>query len=353
MISRLIKISIIAVFFSVILFSCGNDSPNSTSAKSLLFTSGGRTSEVLVIISDNLWKSAIGDSIKNSLAVVPEWLARAEPEYDLNQIPYNAFGSVYQKQRNILFVKLGDIPKPKISIRKDVYANLQTVVTIKAKDEKSLVFAFEKYKELIKTTYHNNEITRIRNAYKGMQVKKLNTKLDQKFGFHLIFPKGFYLAMDKADFAWLRRPTADIEEGVFIYTKPYSDTSEFSLQSIINYRNEMTKKYIPGPVDNSYMKASDFFPPIIKKTEFLGHYASQVRGLWDVEGYAMGGPFISYTFVDSVAQRLITIDGYIKAPKKEKRDLLLHIEAIMESFEYKSIEEKKQNTNDTDFVDNH
>ena len=343
MLKRLISVSIITVLFSVILSSCGNDSANSTSAKQLLFTSGGKTSGILVVISNNLWKSAIGDSIKNSLAVIPDWLARAQPEYDLSQIPYNAFGSVYQKQRNILFVKLGDISKPKISIKKNVYANLQTVVSIKAKDEKGLIIAFEKYKNRIKNTYHNNEVLRIKNAYRGMQVKKLTKKLDQKFGFHLILPKGFYMAMDKADFAWLRRPTADIEEGIFIYTKPYSDTSEFSMQSIINYRNEMTKKYIPGPVDNSYMKTSDFFPPMIKKTEFQGQYASQVRGLWDVEGYAMGGPFISYTFIDSVAQRLITIDGYIKAPKKEKRDLLLHIEAIMESFEYKSLEVKKQN----------
>ena len=349
MLNRLFKISIITLILSTILFSCGNDSANSTSAKSLLFTSGGKTSGVLVVISDNLWKSAMGDSIRNSLAVVPEWLARAEPEYDLSQIPYNAFGSVYQKQRNILFVKLGDIPKPKISIKKDVYANLQTVVTIKAKDEKSLIFAFEKYKELIKTTYHNNEVKRIKNAYKGLEVKKLTKKLDQKFGFHLILPKGFYMATDKADFAWLRRPTADIEEGIFIYTKPYSDTSEFSMQSIINYRNEITKRYIPGPVDNSYMKTSDFFPPIIMSAQFKGQYASQVRGLWDVEGYAMGGPFISYTFVDSVAQRLITIDGYIKAPKKEKRDLLLHIEAIMESFEYSG--DIGKNMDDTDVED--
>jgi hypothetical protein len=37
--------------------------------------------------------------------------------------------------------------------------------------------------------------------------------------------------------------------------------------------------------------------------------------------------------VDTAVGRLITIDGYIKAPKKDKRDLLLHLEAIMDSFE--------------------
>ncbi len=331
---RIITLSLISLFLIQILASCGNDSANSTSAKSLLFTSGGKTSGLLIVISDNLWDSEVGDSIRESLASVPEWLARAEPEYDISQIPYKAFGSVYQKQRNIMFVKIKDVPKVQIGIKRNVYANLQTVVSIKGKDKESILYAFLKYKTAIKRSYHNNEVNRIKNAYKGLEVKKLTTKLDKKFGFHLVFPKGFYMAEDKADFAWLRRPTADVEEGIFIYTKPYSDTSEFHMQNIIAYRNEMTKKHIPGPVDNSYMKTSDIFPPVIMKTDFRGHYASQLRSLWDVEGYAMGGPFISYTFVDSVAQRLITIDGYIKAPKKEKRNLLLHIEAIMESFEY-------------------
>lgn len=331
---RILLISVIFIIFGQLLTSCGNDSANSTSAKNLLYTSGGKTSGLLIVMSDNLWKSVVGDSIRESLASVPGWLARNEPEYDISQIPYNAFGSVYQKQRNILFVKIKDIPKTSISIKRNVYANLQTVVAIKGKDKESILAAFLKYKEVIKRTYHNNEIKRIKNAYKGLEVKKLTSKLDKKFGFHIILPKGFYMAEKKADFAWLRRPTTDIEEGIFIYTKPYTDTSEFNLQNILDYRNEITKKYISGPIDESYMKVSDIFPPLIKRVEFKGQYASQVRSLWDVHNYAMGGPFISYTFVDSVAQRLVTIDGYIKAPKKEKRDLLLHIEAIIDSFEY-------------------
>jgi hypothetical protein len=88
------------------------------------------------------------------------------------------------------------------------------------------------------------------------------------------------------------------------------------------------------------MKVSDIFPEVATHVSFKGHYATEYRSFWDVNSYPMGGPFISYTFVDSVASRLITIDGYIKAPKKEKRDLILHLEAIMDSFKYEAIEVK-------------
>jgi len=326
---------LIVLALTLSLWSC-NDSNKTKSASSIIYTSGGRTSEVLVVISNGLWKSPLGDSIRESLEQIPGWLARNEPEYIVKQIPAKAFGSIYQKQRNILFIKKAEVKNAKIRFRKDMYAKPQTVVTIKGNSTQQLMQAFSKYKEKIRHSFHRNEVTRIARAYKGLEVKTITKKLDQKFGFHMYFPKGFYVANDKADFIWLRRPTSDIEEGVFIYTRPYSDTSCFSMQAMIDARNQITKLYVPGPVDNSYMKVSNVFPPMQFTTTFKGVYASQLRSLWDVHGYAMGGPFVSYTFVDELAHRLITIDGYIKAPKKEKRDLLLHIEAIFDSFAYTS-----------------
>ncbi|MCK5846192.1 MAG: DUF4837 family protein [Bacteroidales bacterium] len=328
----------LVLIISLILVSC-TDSNKSKSAASVIYTSGGRTSEVLVVISKGLWKSALGDSIRESLEQVPGWLARNEPEYIVTQIPKNAFGSIYQKQRNILFITKAEVSNAKIQFKRNMYAKPQTVVTIKGNSTQQLINAFDVYKTKIKKSFHNNEVTRIAGAYKGLEVKTITDELDKKFGFHMIVPKGFYVANDKADFIWLRRPTADVEEGIFIYTRPYTDTSNFSMQSMIDFRNDITKRHVPGPVENSYMKVSNMFPPMYSITEFKGTYASQLRSLWDVQGYAMGGPFISYTFVDEAANRLITIDGYIKAPKKEKRDLLLHIEAIFHSFAYTTITE--------------
>jgi hypothetical protein len=61
-----------------------------------------------------------------------------------------------------------------------------------------------------------------------------------------------------------------------------------------------------------------------------------------VKGYAMGGPYMSYTFVDTIANRMVMIDGYIKAPRKAKRDLMLHIDAIFSTFEFINTAEDKK-----------
>ncbi len=331
----IIKKILFVFILGLSLVSCNeNNKKIKKDSDEFLYASSGRTSEILIVISEKLWKSPLGDSIKASLQSTPAWMARITPEYDITHIPYEAFGSVYQKERNILFIKKENIKKPKVALRTNVYAQPQALITIQAKTEAELIKAFDKYQNKIKTTFHQNEIKRIEAAYKGLEVKTLAEKLDKKFGFHLVFPKGFYLAADKADFAWLRRPTSEVEEGVLIYTRPYVDTTQFEEQHIIDYRNEITKKYIPGPVEGSYMKVSSIFPPVYKVTTFEGSYAVELRSWWDVKGYPMGGPFISYTFIDKAAGRLITIDGYIKAPKKGKRDLLLHIEALLNSFTY-------------------
>jgi hypothetical protein len=47
--------------------------------------------------------------------------------------------------------------------------------------------------------------------------------------------------------------------------------------------------------------------------------------------------------VDTIANRMVMIDGYIKAPRKEKRDLMLHIEAIFGSFEFVNSPATEQN----------
>ena len=325
---NIIFLSLIIVFFTT---SC---SDSNSSNQSILFTSGGRTSEILVVINNDLWNSAIGDSIKASFQITPPWSARIEPEYIISHIPIKAFGSTYQKQRNILFIKKVVDGKEKVEIRRNVYAKPQSLIVIKANDIESLTKSFVKYQNKIKSVFHKNELKRISNAYRGLEEKKLGAQLGQKFGFKVVLPKGFEMASNKADFAWLRRVTKDVEEGIIIYTIPYNDTASFNMQNIINLRNSLTKFYIPGPINDTYMKVSNIFPPYSTQTDFKGHYSMELRSLWDVKGYAMGGPFMSYTFVDSLASRLITIDGYIKAPKKEKRDLMLHVEAILNSFEY-------------------
>ena len=71
------------------------------SRKGILYTSGGKTSEILVVISDGLWQSSVGDSIKAAFQDVKPWFTQPEPSYDIMRINYAAFQDMFPKYRNI------------------------------------------------------------------------------------------------------------------------------------------------------------------------------------------------------------------------------------------------------------
>ena len=55
----------------------------------------------------------------------------------------------------------------------------------------------------------------------------------------------------------------------------------------------------------------------------------EMAGLWEVEGYFMGGPFVSYTTVNQVTKEVITIDCYVYSPQKEKRNMLRELQHMV------------------------
>ena len=55
----------------------------------------------------------------------------------------------------------------------------------------------------------------------------------------------------------------------------------------------------------------------------------EMAGLWEVEGYFMGGPFVSYTTVNQKTKEVITLDCYVYSPDKEKRNMLRELQHLV------------------------
>ena len=68
--------------------------------------------------------------------------------------------------------------------------------------------------------------------------------------------------------------------------------------------------------------------------EFLHNeaYCAEVRGLWKIyNGSLMGGPFVSLSRLDEIHQRIVTIEGFVFAPGKDKRNYIRQLEAAIYS----------------------
>jgi hypothetical protein len=114
-----------------------------------------------------------------------------------------------------------------------------------------------------------------------------------------------------------------------IYYYNYTDTNTFTLDFLVDKRNQIVKKYIPGPNPNSYMATEDLLPPVMKEFKQEGKYFAELRGLWKLENGSMGGPFVSISTVDELRNRVITVEGFVFAAGLEKREFLRQVESIL------------------------
>ena len=66
---------------------------------------------------------------------------------------------------------------------------------------------------------------------------------------------------------------------------------------------------------------------------FEGRQVLEARGLWRMTNDMMGGPFVSYSQVDSLHNRVIVAEGFVYAPDKKKRLLIRRLEAAIQTLE--------------------
>lgn len=335
---------LIISFLSLILFSCQEEKDKSKK-QGILHTSTGRTYELLVVAKNNVWDSSLGDTIKTYIGQTAPWLFSKEPYFDISRIEPKNFGDLYKMYRNILVIDIDSKYKTtKLNLSNNVFAKPQKIVKLLSPDKASAQIAFKTKFQSIIDNFQENEVIRVTNVYKGLNTKSISKTLQDNYGVYILAPKGFYIASQKEDFVWLRKQARDIEEGIMIYKRPYLNQNQFDIERILEYRNVITEREIPGPIDSSYMQVADIFPHYVKEVEFNSKYAVLIRSWWETTKYPMGGPFMSYSFVDENQENIITIDGYIYAPKKDKRDILIHIEAILKSFKFaeKEVVQKEQ-----------
>lgn len=313
--------------------SCDQQRDRSAKVRSI-----GNTSEILVVVeNEHQWENSIGKVIRENLGREQYGLNQPEPVFNLAHINKTSLSDLLRKHRNILIVEIDkNSPKAKIESTVDLWAKPQQIFKITAPSSSEFVTAFTNNAKLFDEKYSQTERDRILSVYRTSSNKDIAKKVKNEFGLKLTIPREFYAAKTEPGFMWIRKEVEKFSQGILIISQPYQDTAQFSKQSIVARTNQAMQQYIPGSVDGSYMVTDEEFvvPHAEVVSDFITNYSIETVGLWKVERDFMGGPFISYTFIDDRNNSIITILGYVYQPNKTKRDLLRQLEAIIYSTEF-------------------
>lgn len=314
------------LLFSVVISSC--DSIN----ERVLPRPSGKSGNIVVVIDSFYWNHKTGEAIMETFAKTQEGLPQREPLFDLIFLPHQHFAQIFKTNRNIILVEIKPNSKNKLAINSEVWSTTQLVVTITAPTDEIAAQTILKNGKVLVDYFNNKEIERLQTQNNQSSNPKISSVIKKKFNLNFNIDSYYRIATDTTDFIWLKKDKMagehPISQGVFIYSYPYTSDSTFNVLSLTDKRNAITKEYIKGTVDSTYMQSYAEYVPNEREININGLYAKELRGLWFIKGDFMGGPYVNYTFVDEKRNSVICIDGYVFAPKFDKREFLRELEAF-------------------------
>jgi hypothetical protein len=316
----------------LLLCACGEK-------RSYVATSTGKTNEIILIINDNAHSRAIADTIREFLTQNDLYLPQPEALYDILTIPQQDFNNQapIRNHHNLLMVNINDTIKERAYFSKDLWASPQLVLQFDANSDTSFYRMFRAHRRTVLEKLDQNELVRARGITDLGKNIGLSDEILNHFELYMSVPAGFQMVKKADDFLWFYqqrsdRKTEDMTASIMIWQRPYRAELQFSTDSLIRERNRVGRMYIAGPTDGSYMKTPTeyIYPQIKDLSDYAASgFAVEMRGLWDLEGDFMGGPFISYTFVHPKTQKLITIDAFLYRPNHDKRPILRQLQAVI------------------------
>ena len=295
----------------------------------------GAPNEILVVASDKVWNSSMGDTIKNYLSKPLFGLPQDESTFKVIHIQPSNFERHLGKHRNVIQIQVGSyIDSTQLLYQNGLKARGQEYFLLQAKDSSQLIKLFDNNKSLIENMILSSEENRLWEGFTRFPAKKV-VNLFKKYGIEIKIPEGFNLNKESKDFIWTSLETTKYSQGIIFFQDSLTDVAQFNTQIILDRVNEVLKEQIPGPIDSTWMALDMVLPYSATEKTINDNYTIQMRGLWYVENDFMAGPYILNAILDKPNKRIIYAMGYIYYPTEAKRNMVRRVEAIINSIKTK------------------
>lgn len=321
--------------------------------------SNGQHGEILVLMENSLWNGVVGEALISNLTRHAEGpYLRAEPMFSFYQKQPGELNHVNQLNRNILKFMVdhdSTYAETQVIKKRNYYAKNQLFIIIKDSDPNRLYdFAQNKMDNTI-DDFNAFELEQLVRIYNNKPNKNVNEQVKQKFGIGISVPSKSVLKSNKENFLFAKRDrsrnelsndannaaggTFWIQQGFLFWSTPYiPDSAQMTVENALKDRDSTLKHNVPGETKGTYMgtEYTEYYDPQGRVFEYQGHKAVEIRGLWIYEGDVFvggGGPFVQYSILNEAENKIITVCGYVYAPKYEKREYIRELDAVLNTID--------------------
>ena len=301
----------------------------------------GAMNTLTIVIDNELWKSSVGDAIRENYTAAAQGLTWDEALFSVTQIPQQIFSGSIRNTSSVLYVMQDSLNLA--HMKSNMYSKPQKVGVIKGRNKQELIDNINKTSAEFIKDFKTLEISKAQKRFE----KSLNKEkaLVDKFKISMKIPSIYRVGREEDNFVWISREIQKGNMNIIAYTMPengFHNDSTFA-RDIIRMRDSIGNLYIKGSDvagKNNHMITEKAFTPYVFPAEVSGKKAAEVRGIWEMSAYPMAGPFLTYIINDKENNRKLILEGFVFAPATKKRDYMFELEAILKSVQF-NVEEKK------------
>lgn len=291
--------------------------------QSLLPKSGGRPYEVLLVASDRRCAAVVDSVLTQDMPLLPQ----REPMFDVSLIDSTRFNQTTRLARCIVIVTVNPavFTSTRIRYEKNVWARPQLVVYVNTPSASQLSQYMAKAGHRLTSLLTRAEINTAISTLRAGSNRKAESSIRRMFGWDMRIPAEMKAGKTGRNFIWLSDNRPDRMRNICVYS--YSGTT-LDAHRALAARDSVMRLNIPGELDGMYMQTTPGSVTAGLATED-GRTMMISRGLWEMRNDAMGGPFVSYSVVDSANSRIIVAEAFVYAPGTNKRNLIRSAEAAL------------------------
>ena len=293
-----------------------------TNRKSMLPASGGSPFEVTVV-------GDVDSILYHALSFDIDGLPQPELMFDVREAnvrPAEALNGVLRYARSLVVVDINPnkYNKLRLECKHNAYAKPQVIVQVCApsiqclRDTTADGIALQGNAMLLAEQLKQHEMKAYTETLQRKHNKKMEAEVKRMFGFDMLIPAEMKSCKHGKDFLWISNDSPTAMQNICIYKHQFDK------------RDSVMQVNIKGETDSMYMTTvMDACSVTYKDNKQEGIRTQEWRGLWEMKGDAMGGPLVARTIWGYYPKSVVTVEGFVYAPGKKKRNLILQLEAIL------------------------
>lgn len=348
-------LAMVALF--LILPSCGDLSKRFESRVNAL----GVTNEIVVIADQSVWEGMAGDTVDYYFGSPYPIMPQPEPMFDLRHFTTEELNSedLRKELRTYLVVanlsdedsptnqwvkldlgeeklrKAQEDPRYFSTIGRDKWARGQLLIYVFAYGQQALsdkiVEGFPAMAKLVRT-HDASQIEAV--TYLDGQNGTMMSLIQEKFGVIIKVPGDYKNAIEDENFLWLRKDDPDVTSNLVFTRRQYENPDQLTKDALIALRDTLGLR-IGSTEPGSYSRTNtEDLPVYMYEREVAGNFTREIRGIWEMEGDFLGGPFVSHAILYPDQHSFVFIDVFVFAPGVDKRDHIQRLEFIVNTLKF-------------------